>query len=375
MCASARQCAAIRRSRRKAPHIALGHQSRRDAIRSHRADAAGPECRLAVADAMTPSRIRQPRVSASRVPTERLLAGPASVSDDVVRDHAENCTECAALAPCGARSDRLDHRTAIARAVGCCVSRWLRRRSIFESLFLDETADRKDQRYIIRDAEHFAPSRARARIGLETFAVDAVRNHIRSGRVGADGRGAQAEILAAGRHPARAFKCRARGESRNWVPLGDEHVGSVQADDERNGASRGRADNAARDYPVRVDDGRAFFLRDPQRLEPPRQTASWATATADARRRTSARMPRRSRTLFALYRCVVKEMEWTPRRSSADSISGAMADEMQPRALAQPYLRDRSMKLPTNRPRERGYDEAIITMRSLLGARFARTII
>ena len=56
---------------------------------------------------------------------------------------------------------------------------------IFESLFLDEAADGKNERYIIRDAEHFAAARARVRVGLEPLAVDAVGNDVRSPGVGA----------------------------------------------------------------------------------------------------------------------------------------------------------------------------------------------
>ncbi len=121
---------------------------------------------------------------------------------------------------------------------------------------------------------------------------------------------ARSEILAAGRHPARAVECRARGEPRERVPLGDEHVRSVKADDQRDGPGRGRADDAAGNHPVRVHDRRAFLLRDAQRLEPAGQDAPAERRRPPMRaaghRRASLR---HSRTCSAPARRVVEEME------------------------------------------------------------------
>ena len=63
------------------------------------------------------------------------------------------------------------------------------------------------------------------------------------------------------------LKC-ARAPPCARVALGDEHVRSVKADDERYRTGCGGPDDAARYHPMRVHDRGAFLLRHAERLEP-----------------------------------------------------------------------------------------------------------
>jgi hypothetical protein len=52
------------------------------------------------------------------------------------------------------------------------------------------------------------------------------------------------------------------------MPLGNEHVRPMQADDQRDRSGRGSADHAPWKHPVRMQDSRVLLLCDAKRLEP-----------------------------------------------------------------------------------------------------------
>ena len=179
--------------RREGTDIALGDESRRDSIGRDGGDPArrcgderGPGCHD------LHHRVRK-AVDVSGVIVHRWgnrdIGGGQQRRHDIVRDNAEKLHDVAHAGSVRPGSERCleiaitrdcDTRLRVPR-----FQHGSRVDEMFESLFLDEPADGKNQRYIICDGEKFTAARPQIRIRLETLAVDAVGDDIRSSRVSA----------------------------------------------------------------------------------------------------------------------------------------------------------------------------------------------
>ena len=138
---------------------------------------------------------------------------------------------------------------------------------VLEAFLRHEAPERKDEWRVEADAERRSALESCPLVGLEPIVVDAVGHDHGSRLWSAEPNRATPQVLAARGHPSGAAEHGARRPLRQPMPLGDEDVRPMQADDQR--TSHHGADDTSWHDPVCVHDGRACLTGDPARRKRP----------------------------------------------------------------------------------------------------------